>query len=247
MHPLNNVPTVIENPPDVFCIHCTCEVRIAVVPSISTCCADSLYEQYIRIVLKYIEWKKQCSQASADCEHACTHAVFSKGKILIPVKSETKLSCTSMRLVFPPKDITCRIKGCMWRRVLNAWDCNRTTKIRGLHQIIFIGKVYAPLLGTQPTIYACSRLNFASTCEPLAPLYNPQSVSVLCFVQCTLVPISGTILCIYIAMKSISGTCKIRKTNNLCSKYQLSSEVMNTEGEMPIFSGCYIDLNHLSF
>lgn len=42
MHALNNVPTVIENPPDILCVHGTREVRVAVVPSISTCCADSL-------------------------------------------------------------------------------------------------------------------------------------------------------------------------------------------------------------
>lgn len=36
MHPLNNVSTVVEHPADIFCVHCTCKVGVAVMPAVST-------------------------------------------------------------------------------------------------------------------------------------------------------------------------------------------------------------------
>jgi hypothetical protein len=42
MHALDDVTAVIEDTPDVLCVHCTCEMRVAIVLSISTCCADTL-------------------------------------------------------------------------------------------------------------------------------------------------------------------------------------------------------------
>lgn len=42
VHPLDNVPTIIKNPSNIFRIHCTREVRVTVVPPIPARCTDSL-------------------------------------------------------------------------------------------------------------------------------------------------------------------------------------------------------------
>jgi len=42
VHALDNVTTVIEHTPDVLCVHCTCEMWVAVVLPIPTGCADTL-------------------------------------------------------------------------------------------------------------------------------------------------------------------------------------------------------------
>lgn len=45
VHPLNDVSTVVEHSADVFCVHCTCEVWIAVMPAISACRTYPLWKQ----------------------------------------------------------------------------------------------------------------------------------------------------------------------------------------------------------
>lgn len=42
VHALDDVTAVIEHPSNVLCVHCTCEMWVAVVFSIATCCADAL-------------------------------------------------------------------------------------------------------------------------------------------------------------------------------------------------------------
>jgi methylglyoxal synthase len=42
MHALDDVTAVIEHTPDVLCVHRTCEMWVAVVLAITTCCADTL-------------------------------------------------------------------------------------------------------------------------------------------------------------------------------------------------------------
>jgi hypothetical protein len=42
MHALNDVTAVIEHTPDVLRVHRTCEMWVAVVLAIATCCADTL-------------------------------------------------------------------------------------------------------------------------------------------------------------------------------------------------------------
>ncbi|KDR14964.1 hypothetical protein L798_10655 [Zootermopsis nevadensis] len=42
VHALDDVTAVIEHTPDVLCVHRTCEVRIAIMLPIPTCCADTL-------------------------------------------------------------------------------------------------------------------------------------------------------------------------------------------------------------
>lgn len=49
MHPLYDVPTVIEDAADVFCIHCAGEVGVTVVPSVPAGCADPLKETVTQI------------------------------------------------------------------------------------------------------------------------------------------------------------------------------------------------------
>lgn len=45
MHPLDDVSTVVEHSADVFCVHCTREVWVAVVPAVSTRRAYPLWEE----------------------------------------------------------------------------------------------------------------------------------------------------------------------------------------------------------
>lgn len=42
MHSLDDVPAVIEHPPDVLCVHGTGEVGVAVVSAVATRSADPL-------------------------------------------------------------------------------------------------------------------------------------------------------------------------------------------------------------
>jgi general stress protein CsbA len=42
MHALDDVTAVVEHTPNVLCVHCTCEMWVAVVLAITTCCADTL-------------------------------------------------------------------------------------------------------------------------------------------------------------------------------------------------------------
>ena len=47
VHPLYYVPAVIEHSTDVFSVHGTCEVRIAIMLSITACCTYPLQKIYI--------------------------------------------------------------------------------------------------------------------------------------------------------------------------------------------------------
>jgi hypothetical protein len=42
VHALDDVTAVIEHSSNVLCVHCTCEMWVAVVLPITTCCADAL-------------------------------------------------------------------------------------------------------------------------------------------------------------------------------------------------------------
>ena len=42
VHSLDDVPAIVKDTPDVFCIYSTCEMGVTVVPTLSTRCANFL-------------------------------------------------------------------------------------------------------------------------------------------------------------------------------------------------------------
>jgi len=46
MHPLYDVPAVVEHPPNVLSVYSTCEVRITVVLPVPTRCTDALQHNH---------------------------------------------------------------------------------------------------------------------------------------------------------------------------------------------------------
>ena len=66
VHPLDYIPTIVEDPPDVFCVYCTCEVGVAIVSPVATCRADTLEEKQTIIKQSYLHGPnsskgKECS------------------------------------------------------------------------------------------------------------------------------------------------------------------------------------------
>ena len=55
VHPLNYVSAIVEHSSDVFRVHGTCEMRVAVMSAVAACCADSLQKLKEKNIFAVVE------------------------------------------------------------------------------------------------------------------------------------------------------------------------------------------------